>query len=552
MYRMIIVDDLPIIVDGLMELFAGQPQLGLELHTAYSAQEALAILEKTHIHIVLSDIKMPGMEGIELLRSIRQSWPSCKVIFLTSYDDFHYVKSAISSGAFDYMLKEESDDSIVQAVVKAISQLDEEYDTKRKLYEAKMQKLQLKPEAMQHYLLPLLQGDRPWSSEEAQRRFDLWDTPLRTDAPVLMLVGRVDSWEGWRAAEHPVMRFAIQNIAAEYLQQDVELISMPFGASNLVWLLQAGRREEAPSAVPQEMAEDPVFAVVASRLESMQRTCADLMRLPVSFAVANAAEEWITLPATFSRLRSMLLSERGADRGIILIDRAKPEEKSDDPEPAAGKLYKSNAKKIALLRHYLEQGKQEEFNDTFRELMAAMEVSGAAGFYKLEVYHALASIFLSFFNARPDRHWLEGEELNRLTQVDPEMTTGQMARFFLKLTQTVFTYPEKKAAKSDHEVVLWLQGHIPGNLQEDLSLARLADWVQMNPSYLSRLFKQTTGMGLLEYIQQCRIDKAKELLAASEFKVYEIAEKVGYESRLSFVRMFKNQVGMTPQEYREL
>lgn len=98
MYRMLIVDDLPVIVEGLVKMF-GKKKPELELYQAYSAYQALDVLNRTRIDIVLSDIRMPGMEGTELLHEIKRHWPLCKVIFLTSFDDFHYIKMRFPAAA---------------------------------------------------------------------------------------------------------------------------------------------------------------------------------------------------------------------------------------------------------------------------------------------------------------------------------------------------------------------------------------------------------------------------------------------------------------------
>lgn len=120
MYRLLIVDDLPIIVDGLLELFEQTAHLELDVMKAYSGEEALEVLQNHRIDIVISDIKMPGLEGIELLREIKSQWPSCKVIFLTGYNEFHYARSAITYGGFEYILKVESDEKIIESVERAI------------------------------------------------------------------------------------------------------------------------------------------------------------------------------------------------------------------------------------------------------------------------------------------------------------------------------------------------------------------------------------------------------------------------------------------------
>ncbi|MBW7462077.1 response regulator, partial [Paenibacillus sepulcri] len=120
MYNLLIVDDEPRIVSGLYEQFLDWKPEELNVYRAYSPLEALAILTGSKMDIVLTDIHMPGMSGIELQQKIHERWPRCKVIFLTGYSDFDYIQSAMRNGGMDYILKVEGDEPILAAVGRAI------------------------------------------------------------------------------------------------------------------------------------------------------------------------------------------------------------------------------------------------------------------------------------------------------------------------------------------------------------------------------------------------------------------------------------------------
>src|SRR5690606_14704865 len=110
MYRLLIVDDEEIIVNGLYEIFRNIKDLDLDVYKAYSGEEAIEWLNRTRVDIVLTDIRMPGIDGLELLEIIHRSWPQCRVIFLTGYDEFEYVYKAIQHKAVNYILKIEDND----------------------------------------------------------------------------------------------------------------------------------------------------------------------------------------------------------------------------------------------------------------------------------------------------------------------------------------------------------------------------------------------------------------------------------------------------------
>src|SRR5690606_38052603 len=103
MYRVLVVDDEPYLVNSLTAMLADMDDLELDVYPSYSAFEALKLLEQWKFDIVLSDIQMPGMDGLELQGRINRLWPRCKFIFLAGYDHFEYIQSALKHGASNYI-----------------------------------------------------------------------------------------------------------------------------------------------------------------------------------------------------------------------------------------------------------------------------------------------------------------------------------------------------------------------------------------------------------------------------------------------------------------
>ena len=112
-------------------------------------------------------------------------------------------------------------------------------------------------------------------------------------------------------------------------------------------------------------------------------------------------------------------------------------------------------------------------------------------------------------------------------------------------------YKKEIHKKGMDSIIIRIQKYIRYHINEELTLTGLAEQVYLNPSYLSRIYKQLTGLNLFDYVNQVRIDKAKELLKESNKKIQEIAAAVGLDSAPTFTRFFKRMTNMTPQEYRE-
>ncbi|KHF32951.1 putative response regulatory protein [Paenibacillus sp. P1XP2] len=138
MYRLLIVDDEPVIVNGLIQLFQENTEFELDVCKAYSAVEALNIAKKMKLDILVSDIRMPQKSGLQLVDDIAYYWPHCRIIFLTGYSEFDYVQEALRKRADNYILKTEGIEPIFGAVKAACQKLDEENRRRIREEKAKM------------------------------------------------------------------------------------------------------------------------------------------------------------------------------------------------------------------------------------------------------------------------------------------------------------------------------------------------------------------------------------------------------------------------------
>ena len=123
MHNVLIIDDEPDVADALYNLLYYDETLELDVFRVYTAYDALALLERMRIDIVLSDIKMPGMDGLQLLEAVRARWPHCRVLFITGHPEFDYIYRAMQLDAVSYLLKTESRECILDAVHKAAAQV---------------------------------------------------------------------------------------------------------------------------------------------------------------------------------------------------------------------------------------------------------------------------------------------------------------------------------------------------------------------------------------------------------------------------------------------
>ncbi|RKP48897.1 response regulator [Cohnella endophytica] len=551
MYRLLIVDDLPIIVEGLLELFELTEHLELEVMTAYSGEEALEVLSHHRVDIVLSDIKMPGIEGIELLREIGSRWPACKVIFLTGYTDFEYAKSAITYGSFDYILKIESDEKIIRSVERAIAKIEEEQDQAQMIARAQAKMRLALPSMQKEYMWGLLQGKQVMESQ-LDHAFRELDLPLDATMPVYLLIGRLDAWkEMFTTPDKALLAYAMQNICDEYLSAQVRSYSVVFELSKIVWIIQPKASGES-SVDPDGSEWIKAHLYTSGILETVQATCKKLLGLSASFILGGETTAWHRLSDRFHSMKYGLISGHGLFHEVLMTDKDIQAKESNDLSGSHRDSFYHT--RVQLLMSCLENDHPEQFDKLYTELTAIWKDPGTPNERKIELYHSLSAVFLFYIHRNREicDYANTQLDLDKLFRHDESTPWPELIQYYRQMADCFFEWNTQRGTQLPAEVINKVHGYIEEHISTDISLTALADYVGLNPSYLSRLYKQITGIGLSKYVNDYRNLIAKERLLNTSMKVGEIAAELGYNSALAFIRFFKKQNEMTPQDFRIL
>lgn len=548
MMKLLIVDDEPLAVNYLVEALSDMPNLQFDMTKAYSGKEALAKLGDGKVDILLTDIRMPGMNGMELADAILAMRPRCRVIFLTGYNDFDYVQTAMRKGGVDYVLKTEGDGAILQALEKAVADIEAELSDKQILQRARQQVHLALPSLRRDYLIDFLQGDvdRP---DARRKRFVELDIDLDPERQVLTMIGRIDAWGSFAApADRVLLFYSIHNIAEEYLSSDVRYISFQYDRSRIVWLLQPKRGESLEAA----------RKALDACAESIQYACKSILRIPLSIAVSLRSVSWEQAGELLEHLKLQLTFCMAEGEEALLVETPEHDfngsKQSSELVLEIGRL-RSNIHKLDLLEASMDNGRTDEFAALYESLFqvsGGLFASEEGKWLGLELFSHLSAFFLTYLNKRKLIGELKGE-LPIESIYDPNQHAGleAMLTFFGGLGRRIADYNANQQKERSHDIVDRVQRYIHQFLHEELSLTKLAEIVYLSPPYLSRMYKQMTGQGLLEYINETRIQRGKLLLKQTDDKIHDIASEVGFESAPYFTRLFRKKTGMTPQEYRE-
>ncbi|OBZ13153.1 response regulator [Bacillus sp. FJAT-26390] len=532
--QMIIVDDEAHWVDNL-SMHKPWHKLGIEqVHKAYSGREALQILETHPIDIVISDIIMPEMTGIELIERIRLRDKKIKCIILSGHSDFEFTKEALRNQAVDYLLKPPTDTELFGAVKTAIDQLTAEWESISSFERTENTLRENLPLLRGQLLLDALHGQR-MSIEEWNRKLVSYGLPFSCGDSALLLVRMEEEFEQYKNNGQQLMEYAIVNMAEEIIGEFAEVWGVKEEHGYLAFLIQlkAGHSEVGKETILEKLAIQLQYKVKQFLKGSLSIVMTEWFKLP-----EQLSERYRQASAYFMQIV-------GDEREFVM---RVGELEQNDSQGALDAIYQP-----PTLINLLEAGRwdaaEEKLSAVFTELderwSESLEHCMEAGFL-------IASSFthLAHRNGRTLTKLL-GEEIQPLQSGEAFSSINKLRKWSIGVLGKLKEGTSNEIKDFRSLYVMKTQQFVEKNLHLDVSLRTLADHVNLHPTHLSKIYKIETGEGISNYVASLRMDRACHLLRATEKKVYEISMEVGYLDPAYFIKVFKRQFGVTPQDYRD-
>ena len=535
--QLLIVDDEAHVVDRLATTI-GWDRIGItQVYRAYSGYEALELLRQMAVDIVITDIQMPGMTGLDLIARIRRDWSKTKCVLLSGYSDFQYAKEAIQNQVEDYLLKPVKEQELLDTVSRLQEKLYGEWEhvlSVRNLTRTLSENL---PLLKGNLLLELLQG-AVWNEEALREKMATLALPdLYGQSCFLMLVRLEDTFVDYDFRSRSLIEYAIGNMAEELFGGKFRLWHAKDAHDYLIFLASADERIE-----PGQRAG--LFEQTASQLQAAVKS---FLKGSISVVVSESGLFPGDVPDRYDGCVSAARKRVGNEQGLFL--RASGEAAAVEVESIRC-LYEP-----PTLLHLLEAGRwdamEEKLERVFDELKSKSSHPHSQE-HLLEVYFAVSSAFsyISHKNGQPLSD-LIGEDYGKLADGIPFRSVAHLREWSLRVLRRLMEDMDREMKDSRSELIGAIHQFIDDNLAQDVTLQSIADHVHMHPVYISKIYKLETGGNISDYIQQLRMEKAVYLLANSQEKTYEIAAKVGYQRPHSFNYAFKKHHGVTPQMYRD-
>lgn len=484
MYSILLVEDEILELETLKN-YVDWKKLGIDkVYTARSSRSALACISEHEPDIMITDIQMPGMTGIELAKTIREEEYPCKIIFLTGYDKFEYAKAAVQIHAEDYLLKPFQIDEVEELISKVTEKIRKEREA---------------------------------------------------ECAVESLTGRAleDLCMG-RVSETPA---ALQ----EYFRSNPKGIGLcalyGMKENSRQWII------DSPEVVHGFSMEDLYIILISSQI---------LIRQFITKVLSSMEEDirgiFVEKPVSPQELAGCTNDILRSREILFFSEKRKFYELKETMrwEIPSGTVFKTSRKDIGEAVNNGDKEQAAELLKTYlREYQCAGREGCIRGAYGLFIY------LKDYLNEETSTDLMIRENLLRIKE--PEilqcMTYADMEENFLEY---VVSCADIFRDETYDYYISWVKQYVKRNYASDCSVEDMAEELGISPNYLRKKFKDGTGITILEYVTNIRMETAEKLLRQHKLKVKEVSLRVGYENVSYFTQLFAKRNGVTPNEYKNM
>lgn len=532
MYKLLIVDDEALVREAIQDQMDWE-KLGFEcIGTCEDGVEALEFIKSNTPDVVLTDIGMPFMNGIELTQELSIHYPNIKVIIFTGYDDFDFAQQALKLQAVDYILKPMTATELGEVISKLRLELDQEKNQIQDYEQLKRQLRENLPLLKERFLERLAAS--PMTEKQMREGFTYFDIEWKGSF-IIELAVVVDEFKLGSSStlyDEELIRFAVYNIVQEVIANRPEMLIFR-DRENRVLVLILGSHVDELYDLSTQIAED------------IHSSITNYLPIKLSIGIGHVC----SLANKVLRFHQSALSALdyrfviGTNRIICISDM----EQRKRPELLSIVDWENE------LIIKLKTGTPEEMDEwivqlfiMFREHVLPLDVC------QMYLQRVVLTIVHTLYAMGMDNAQVFGETLTPMNEISRFAVLDDVEEWMreqcAKVVRKIRGMREHQSVIQVMKAIEYIQQHY---MDPKLSLKSVCQHISMSSSYFSSIFKLANGKTFVEFVTHLRMEKAKELLKMSSLKSYEIAYEVGYSDPHYFSGAFKKHTNETPTDYRQ-
>lgn len=516
MYRVLVVDDEKNIRERLLRSFPWNETGFQVIGSAGDGLEALDMIERYAPHVVMTDILMPEMNGIELAKAIQATHPHIKVLILSAYDDFKYAQDAIRYGVKGYLLKPLMKDEFVDVLQGIALELNKDEELK---YEPKNES-GAREEAM---LIDLVKGEHiqqhhsPWLHNYMRIVVCSFEKRFEKDLglSVRQFITQITK-EFWKENETPVLFYG--NHLVLFIH-DTRPISK-YGLK--------GKLERYSEFVTQSI------------MSSYGKQCL------LSIGIGNLMEGPKHICTSFNQAIYSLSYKLFEEYASIIFYQDLSALHADENFKDRTNQHISVAMDI-LMQSIFSQNKDETAS-RLRDFFDALEQGKRLNLRDIQI--VFSEFILSLLLKAKEKRLLLPllDKKQALEQINGAESLTDLKKWMKLTLETIMEHPEEE--RDGNRYVQLAKQHVHSRYSEKITLEDMAQQLFIHPAYFSSIFKKETGQNFIDYVNEVRVRKAVEMLKSKDCKIKEIFTTVGFQNHSYFNKVFKKVIGVNPLEFR--
>ncbi|SFI27399.1 two-component system, response regulator YesN [Paenibacillus sp. UNC496MF] len=532
MLKMIIADDEYNVRAGLREVVRWE-ELGVEVvGDAADGLETYDLCRSLRPDILLTDIRMPMMDGLEAARKLKDDGDPVRIIIISGAEDFQYAKTALSLNADGYILKPIKLAELQQTVRKVADAIAAERSRDARTERLQRQVRETMPVLREKFLAGLTTG--MFANEEEIRSGLAFHGPTcSADEAWTAAVLRIDDYEEaverYSEARKQLLAFSVQNVLDE----------IAAGSGGAAFVMS--ENEHVVLFQPRDGRR------VADICRDMLNCIRHYLNLSASFGIGRPARKASELHGSYREALAAINYTFYTGKSSVLDI---SDYRADADGPRFPKLYDAEAKLVGFMMQGMKDAAEETVRYVFDALCGGLLLPDG---YARSVCVELVNMADKAVAEAGERIWdIAPGYASVMADVYGIREASGLRETMLGLFGELAAHFARKHTHKNGRTIQKIKAIVAQSYMENVTVQKLSEQVYLSPNYISLVFKQETGESLTEYVTKVRMEAAKELLKSPDLKILEVAEMVGYENAAYFSTVFKKYAGMHPQKYRSL
>ncbi|WP_271814234.1 response regulator [Clostridium beijerinckii] len=535
LYRIMIVDDEEEIRLGIIKKIDWEANGFIVVGDAENGQDALEKAEKLQPDVIMTDIKMPFMDGLELGKKLVELMPSTKIIVFSGCDDFEYAHKAIKINVVEYVLKPINSAELIEVLVRLKEQLDREYNEKRNLETLYKHYIKSLPVIREQFLVGAIEGrinEEQWHEQMEELGIDfkykhLTVGIIQADG-ILSFEENINSFSGQK--ESALTPISIKKIVDENMGKYCKFISFIYSGMVIVM----GNFEKK---------EDILLFIKG--INEVCKVYKRIMSLTISAGIGYVYSNPSQIRFSY-RTAQNALDYRfilGAGKAIYI----------DDVEPDNSIQLQLDEKEERSMLNAIKISSEDEISEAIDSLFKKTEdLLLPFNQYRIYLMEIMTSLLKLVQTYAFDIEEIFGENFNAYSYLESFNSIHEVKKWIIEKAIGINSYIKRERINSSMMLIEKAKQYIKENYSDyDVSVEKLCSKLHVSPTYFSTMFKKETGTSFVNYLTATRLEEAVKLLNTTDDKTYMIAEKVGYPEANYFSYVFKKQFGVSPSKYRK-